>query len=202
MKKINKIAALTLTMLLLALTLAGCGGSASKTLNSYNTIRVSRIDEMNWYTEEVFGLVLNSDNTYELTCHANRFGGEDFDMRGIRTIIYTGKYTIAPSADGEPSHKDVSLEPATEISWEQHGKGFSRVATMPGTFYINTSNWTADMSAVYDPENSTKGAKEFLAEFAVAQTLTVEDPSVDLEDTTLSYRLVTLPDTAGLYEDM
>jgi hypothetical protein len=71
---------------------------------------------------------------------------------------------------------------------------------MPGTFYINTSNWTADMSAVYDPENSTKGAKEFLAEFAVAQTLTVEDPSVDLEDTTLSYRLVTLPDTAALYE--
>ena len=200
MKKFGKIVALALAVMLLALSLAGCGESAAKTQNSFNTIRVSRIDEMNWYTVEVFGLVLNSDNTYELTCHTNRFGGEDFDMRGIRTIIYTGKYSIAPSADGEPSHKDVSLEPATEISWEQHGKGFSRVATMPGTFYVNTSNWTQDMSVLYDPDSNTKGAKEFLAEFGVAQTLTVEDPSVDPEDTTLSYRLVTLPDTAALYE--
>ena len=200
MKKFGKIIALALAVMLLALSLAGCGESAAKTQNSFNTIRVSRIDEMNWYTVEVFGLVLNSDNTYELTCHTNRFGGEDFEMRGIRTIIYTGKYSIAPSADGEPSHKDVSLEPATEISWEQHGKGFSRVATMPGTFYVNTSNWTQDMSVIYDPDNNTKGAKEFLAEFGIAQTLTVEDPSVDPEDTTLSYRLVTLPDTAALYE--
>lgn len=200
MKKIGKLVALTLAILMLSLTLVGCGGSASKTLNSFNTIRVSRIDEMNWYTVETYGLVLNSDNTYELTVHHNRFGGEDFEMRGIRTIIYTGKYSIAPSADGEPSHKDVSLEPATEISWEQHGKGFSRVPVMPGTFYVNTSNWTKDMSVLYDPDNNTKGAKEFLAEFAKAQTLTVEDPSVDPEDTTLAYRLVTLPDVTGLLE--
>ena len=56
------------------------------------------------------------------------------------------------------------------------------------------------MSVLYDPDNNTKGAKEFLAEFAKAQTLTVEDPSVDPEDTTLSYRLVTLPDVTGLLE--
>ena len=56
------------------------------------------------------------------------------------------------------------------------------------------------MSVLYDPDNNTKGAKEFLAEFAKAQILTVEDPSVDPEDTTLSYRLVTLPDVTGLLE--
>ena len=30
---------------------------------------------------------------------------------------------------------------------------------MPGTFYVNTSNWTQDMSVIYDPDNNTKGAK-------------------------------------------
>ncbi|MGX8699013.1 MAG: hypothetical protein ACSW8F_03670 [bacterium] len=200
MKKLTRILALSLAVVMLCLSLAACGEKPATTQNTFTTIRVSRIDAMNWYTDEVFTLKLNSDSTYELTCFADRFGGEDFDMRGVRTLIYTGKYTIAASADGEPSHKDVSLEAATEISWEQHGKGFSRVPVMPGTFYVNTSAWTAEMSAVYDPENSTKGAADFLAEFAKPMTLTVEDPSTDLEDTTLAYRLVTLPDTSDLFD--
>ena len=77
MKKFGKIVALALAVMLLALSLAGCGESAAKTQNSFNTIRVSRIDEMNWYTVEVFGLVLNSDNTYELTYQDYIFGTTD-----------------------------------------------------------------------------------------------------------------------------
>ena len=50
------------------------------------------------------------------------------------------------------------------------------------------------MTAVYDPEGNIKKAEDFLAEFGKAVTITVEDPSLDTEDPTLTYRIVTVPD--------
>ena len=50
------------------------------------------------------------------------------------------------------------------------------------------------MTAVYDPAGNAKKAADFLTEFGKALTLTVEDSSLDKEDTTLSNRIVTLPD--------
>lgn len=203
-KSLLKIASLALAALTLCLTLTACGGAGSSSSagikNTYNTIRVSHIDAMGWYTDEVYSLQLNGDNTYQLYFNTNRFGGEDYDMRGIRTITYTGKYTSAASADGEPTHLDVSLEVPTQITWEQHGKGFTRVQTLPGVFFINTSDWTDAMTAAYDPSGNAKKASDFLSEFGKAMTLTVEDPSLDAEDTTLTYRIVTLPDLGIAYE--
>lgn len=203
-KSLLKIASLALAALTLCLTLTACGGAGSGSSagikSTYNTIRVSHIDAMGWYTDEVYSLQLNGDNTYQLYFNTNRFGGEDYDMRGIRTITYTGKYTSAASADGEPTHLDVSLEVPTQITWEQHGKGFTRVQTLPGVFFINTSDWTDAMTAAYDPSGNAKKASDFLAEFGKAMTLTVEDPSLDAEDTTLTYRIVTLPDLGIAYE--
>ena len=57
------------------------------------------------------------------------------------------------------------------------------------------------MTAIYDVENNTKGASDFLAEFGKAMTITVEDASVDPEDTTLTNRIVTLPDMGILLEE-
>lgn len=199
-KKLTRILSLALAALTLTLGIAACGGSGSAAGKSaaidktFTTIRASYIDAIGWYTDEVFTLELNSNGTYQLIYHTNRFGAEDHDMRAVRTITYAGKYTSAASADGEPSHLDVSMEAPTEITWEQHGKGFSRVAVMPGTFFVNTSAWTDAMSAVYDPAGSGKKAADFLSEFGKAMTLTVEDSSLDAEDTTLSNRIVTLPD--------
>lgn len=204
-KPLFKTISLVLVSLVIVLGLTACGGagasgSSASIANTYTTIRSSLIEEMGWYTNEVFTLELNENGTYQLYYNSNRFGGEDLDMRGVRTITYSGKYTAQASEDGEPSHQDVNLEAPTQITWEQHGKGFGRVATLPGVFSINTSAWTDTMTGVYDPEGNTKGAKEFLAEFAQPMTLTVEDPSTSPDDTTLSYRIVTLPDTSNLFE--
>ena len=199
MKNIAKIVSLALVVVLLCVSLTACGSSIPTIANTYNTIKVSHIDAMGWYAVEYYSLQLNDNDTYQLIFHTNRFGGEDYDMRGVRTITYTGKYSSAPSADGELTHLDVTLEPASQITWEQHGKGFTRVETMPGVFFVNTSAWTDTMTAVYDPEGNTKGAEDFLAQFAKTVTLTVENPSLDLEDTTLTYRIVTLPDLGITY---
>lgn len=208
-KKLAKTLCIAISTMLLALAMTACGGSAggSKAAASssagidttYTTIRSSLIEAMGWYTNEVYTLELNTDGTYQLIYHTNRFGGEDLDMRGVRTITYAGKYTSAASSDGEPSHLDVSLEAATQITWEQHGKGFTRVQTVPGIFFINTSAWTDAMTAAYDAAGS-KGAEDFLAEFAKPLTITVENTALDLEDTTLTNRIVTIPDLGILFE--
>lgn len=198
MKKINRRSFITACAAVAgAAALTACGGSDSSSAeikNTFNTMRASLIEAMGWYTVELFSLQVNNNDTYQLIYHTNRFGGEDLDMRGVRTITYSGKCTSAASSDGEPSHLDISLEAPTQITWEQHGKGFSRVATLPGVFFLNTSAWTDDMTAVYDPAGNAKKAADFLTEFGKALTLTVEDSSLDKEDTTLSNRIVTLPD--------
>lgn len=201
MKKNTKTLSLALATAVLALSLTACGGGSSSSgaiKTTYNTIQSEYIDAIGWYANEVYSLQLNDNDTYQLIYHTNRFGAEDLDMRGVRTITYSGKYTSAASADGEPTHLDVSLEVPTQITWEQHGKGFSRVETMPGTFFINTSSWTDQMTAAYDPEGNAKKSADFLAQFGRAVTITVEDPSLDTEDPTLTYRIVTLPDL-GVY---
>lgn len=199
-KKLARLLSLALASLTLSLAITACGGTGSAAGKgaavdkTFTTMRAAYIDAVGWYNNEIFTLELNNNGTYQLYYNSNRFGAEDYDMRGLRTITYSGKYTSAASADGEPSHLDVSLEVPTEITWEQHGKGFSRAAVMPGTFFVNTSAWTDAMSAVYDPAGSGKKAADFLSEFGKAMTLTVEDSSLDAEDTTLSNRIVTLPD--------
>ena len=50
------------------------------------------------------------------------------------------------------------------------------------------------MTSLYDPQNSTKGAEDFLKEFGSSFTITVEDPSLVPEDTTLTYRLTDVPE--------
>lgn len=191
---LRKIAILAVTAVM-ALSLAACGGSKGGTVqNTFTTTKATLIEGIGWYHNETYTLELNSDKTYQLYFSTVRFGAEDYDMRGLRTITYTGTYTEAASADGEPSHKDVTLAAPTQITWDQQGKGFTRVETMPGNFFINTANWTDAMTLMYDPEGATKGAAEFLAEFGAERVVTVEDSSVDPADTTLSCRLVTLPE--------
>ena len=206
-KNLFRTAGLTLIVLTLCLSLAACGGAAPGAGGSsaaidetYNVMAATYFDEIGWYQNEIFSLQLSTDGTYQLFFNTNRFGAEDYAMRGLRTITYTGKYTSAASADGEPSHLDVSLEAPTQMTWDQQGKGFTRVQTLPGNFFINTSAWTDAMGLIYDPEGSGKTAADFLAEFGKAMTLTVEKPSLDAEDPTLASRIVGLPEMGILNE--
>lgn len=195
MKNVKKFVCMALAAAMLALCLTACGEKAPATPtpatidHTFNTMVGSYIDAIGWYDVELYNLTLNKDGTYTLQMTSNRFGAEDYDMRGLRTITYSGTYTSVASADGEPSHFDVTLAAATQIAWDQQGKGFTRVATMPGNFFINTADWTEAMTTL-----TGTTAEEVLANFAKEVTVTVENPAVDPEDNTLSSRFVTLPE--------
>lgn len=196
-KKLIKLIAAACAVVAMATSLVGCGNKApepAKVDKTFTTMQANYIDAIGWYQQIQYELQLNADGTYELVFDTTRFGAEDCDMRGIRLVTYTGTYTSAASADGEPSHLDVTLAAPVSISWNQQGKGFTRVATLPGNFYISTATWTDAMTTVYDPEGNAKKAEDFLAEFGHEVVITVEDSTVDPEDTTLSNRIVTLPE--------
>lgn len=193
MKKLAKIVALTLSAVLLCMSLASCGGSSAGLSKAFVGSDAYYIDGIGWYSGLTYTLKINSDNTYELTYQQHIFGTTDPGVKGLRTIIYTGKCSSAASADGWETHVDYKLEPATRIYFEQHEKGFGR-STLAGHMVLDTANWTADMTSNFDPEGNTKGAKEFLAEFAEAITVTVEDPTLDAEDISLGFRVVKNPE--------
>ncbi|MBR0062593.1 MAG: hypothetical protein IJP67_00335 [Oscillospiraceae bacterium] len=194
MKKLTKILALSLAVVMLSLSLASCGG-APKLQKAYTGGSSYYIDAIGWYASQTYTLKLNSDSTYELTYQNHIFGTTDPGIKGLRTVVYTGKFTEAAASDGWETHKDITLEPATRIYFEQHEKGFGR-STIAGHTVLDTANWTADMTSVADPENNSMDAKAFLSKFAEKLVITVEDPSLDAEDTSLGYRITTLPDLA------
>ena len=131
---------------------------------------------MGWYNSDVYTLKINADNTYELTYQEHRFGTTDPGIKGLRTIIYKGKCSSAASADGWETHVDYTLEPAESIFFEQHEKGYGR-AKIAGHCLIDTNNWTPD----------------FLGQYAEPLVVTVEDPSLDPEDSSLGYRVIEMP---------
>lgn len=199
MKSMKKILSTLMAAVMLVacmMSLSACGGSqsAATMTNTYTINSPYYIDAIGWYSNNVYMLELNSDNSYTLTMRTDMFGSEDLESKGQRTIKFYGTYTSADAADGEAAHKDVTLSAATRIYFEQHDKGWGRECPVVlGTCCLDTANWTDEMTAVYDAENGTAGAEEFLASLAQEITVTVEDPTVDPEDTTLAYRLVSVP---------
>lgn len=191
MKSFKRVVAALLATIMAVFTLTACGTtpSLSKTFTTGDSFF---IDAIGWYSTNVTTLKINSDNTYELTYQAHIFGTTDPGNKGMRTIIYTGKCSSAPSADGWATHVDYTLEPATRIYFEQHEKGFGR-STIAGHCILDTANWTAAMTEIADPENNAMDGKEFLSEYAEKLTITVEDPSLDPEDVSLGSRIIEAP---------
>lgn len=193
MKKFVKTLILVLTVAALCLSLTACGGGSAGLSKAFTGGEARYLDGIGWYASDVFTLKVNSDNTYELTFQEHIFGTTDPGIKGMRTIIYTGKCSSSPSADGWETHVDYKLEPAERIYFEQHEKGYGRAA-IAGHLVLDTANWTDAMTQAWDAEGGTKGAKEFLSEFAETLTITVEDPTLDPEDVSLGFRIVNLPE--------
>lgn len=192
MKKFVKTLALVLSVLTLCLTLTACSGGSASLSKAFVGSDATFLDGIGWYSGVTYTLKINSDNTYELTYQNHIFGTTDPGVKGLRTIIYTGKCTSAASSDGWETHVDYTLQPADHIYFEQHEKGFGRSA-IAGHCIIDTANWTAGMTELLDPENNAMDAKAFLAEYAETITVTVEDPALDPEDVSLGCRIVTNP---------
>lgn len=193
MKKLTKILALSLSAVLLCMSLASCGGSSASLSKAFVGSDAFFIDGIGWYSGTTYTLKINSDNTYELTYQNHIFGTTDPGVKGLRTVIYTGKCSSSASADGWETHVDYKLEPAERIYFEQHEKGFGR-STIAGHLVLDTANWTDEMTSSFDPEGNSKGASEFLSEFAETITITVEDPTLDPEDVSLGFRVVSNPE--------
>ena len=193
MKKFVKALALVLSAVILCMSLTACGGGSASLSKAFTGGDSYYIDGIGWYSSKVYTLKVNSDNTYELTYQEHIFGTSDPGIKGMRTIIYTGKCSSSPSSDGWETHVDYKLEPAERIYFEQHEKGYGRSA-IAGHIVLDTANWTDAMTQAWDAEGGTKGAKEFLSEFAETLTITVEDPTLDAEDVSLGFRIVNLPE--------
>ena len=193
MRKLAKVLSLALAVMLMALTLTACGSSGSAGLSKQFTAGTANyLEDIGWYNSDVYTLRLIGEDAYELIFQEYRFGAEDAGTKGLRTIIYTGKCSVGESADGWETHRDVTLQPAERIFLEQHEKGYGRAA-IPGHCVIDTANWTDAMTELLDPENNAMTAKDFLGKYAEKVVITVEDPSLDAEDTSLGYKIVEIP---------
>lgn len=176
----------------MALSLAGCGGSGSGSADIAATYMISNatyLEDIAWYSNEDVMLVTNGDSTYDLYFKNDIFGTTDPGVKGNKTIIYSGSFSSAASADGDASHLDLTLEAPTRIYFEQHGKAYGRNGYATNMM-LDTANWTDAMTTVAFPAGSEDGAADFLAKYAQEMTITVEDPAQSPDDTTLSYRIV------------
>ena len=132
------------------------------------------LDSIAWYSSDVYTLKINSNDTYELTYQMHTFGTTDPGLKALRTIIYTGTCTSAP-VDGEEAQTAYTLAVPTRI---------------------DTDNWNDAMTLAYDPESNAKKAEDFLAQFGEELTIEVEDPTLSPEDTTLSSKILQVPELA------
>ncbi len=177
-----------------SLSMISCGSDSGTLENMYMLSVPSQMEGIGWYNLDNYSLELLSGDKYRLVYKTDIFGGSDMIMKGNRTLMYWGDFTSVPSADGEPSHLDIALQAPTRIFYEQHGKRWGRgVDFLTGDLLIDTAAWTDLMTQIYDPETTSKGAEEFLAENAHPMTVTVENPSLSPEDTSLVYRITEAP---------
>lgn len=174
--------------------MTGCsGGGSGDYTATYMISEANYMDGIGWYSNEDVMLVTNSDNTYDLYFKKDVFGTTDPGIKGNKTIVYSGNYTSEASADGDATHLDITLEAPTRIYFEQHGKAYGR-NVYAGNMMLDTANWTDAMTTLAFPSGSEDGAADFLAKYAKEMTLTVEDPSLSPDDTTLSYRITAMPE--------
>lgn len=171
--------------LILALVLALSLATVAMADGYYMTFDSYLVDAVGWWFCNDISLKVTGD-TYELALHHNVFGTTDPGIKGNKTVIYTGTCSVAPSADGETSHLDVTIETVDNIMFEQHGKSIGR-QVLNFAMVLDTANWTDDMEDIYGDT-----CEAFLEnhQAPAGAVITVEDLALDYDDVTLVNRIV------------
>lgn len=183
----KKIIAIVLT-LVMALSMVGAASATSYYM--YHTENL--IDGVFWWWVKDTSLFLDQENgTYTLMHKESAFGtqpAEDGSSndKGSKTIIYKGTCDIAPSADGETAHLDVTITSVDSVMLEQHGKFVGR-NVLNFAMVLDSECWTEDMEDIY---GDTVEAWVANHQAPLGAVITVEDLALDYDDVTLCNRIV------------
>lgn len=178
----KKAIALVLT-LVMALSMVAVA-SADRVYSHFNTYLV---DAVGWYFVNDYTLKVNQEaGTYELMYKNDIFGTTDPGVKGSKTLIYSGTCTVAPAADGETAHLDVTIDTVDNIYFEQHEKAFGR-QVLNFAMVLDTANWDDMMEEIYGDT-----CEAFLEnhQAPVGLTITVEDLALDYDDVTLVNKIL------------
>ena len=183
----KKLIAIVLT-LVMALSMVGAASATSYYMNHSEYL----VEEVGWWFVNDTSLFLDQENgTYTLMFKNCAFGtqpAEDGSSndKGAKTIIYKGTCDIAPSADGETAHLDVTITSVDSVMLEQHGKFIGRLV-LNYAMVLDSENWTDEMEDIYG--DSVEAWVEN-HQAPLGAVITVEDLALDYDDVTLCNRIV------------
>lgn len=186
----KKVIALVLT-LVMALSMVAVVSADS----IYSAFSTSFVDAVGWYFVNDYTLMVDQEaGTYKLMFKNDIFGTTDPGVKGVKNVIYSGTCTVAPSADGETAHLDVTIETVDNIYFEQHEKAFGR-QVLNYAMVLDTANWDDMMEEIYGDT-----CEAFLEnhQAPVGAVITVEDLALDYDDVTLVNKIVSNMDELGL----
>lgn len=186
----KKVIALVLT-LVMALSMVAAASADS----IYSIFSTSYADSVGWYFVSDYTLMVDQEaGTYQLMFKNDIFGTTDPGIKGIKNVIYSGTCTVAPSADGETAHLDVTIETVDNIYFEQHEKAFGR-QVLNYAMVLDTANWDDMMEEMYGDT-----CEAFLEnhQAPAGAVITVEDMALDYDDVTLVNKIISNMDELGL----
>lgn len=173
--------------LVLAAMMALSMVSVASASTYYMTYTTNFVDDVGWYWLNDTSLFLDAEaGTYTLLYKSSAFGTVDPGDKGSKTIMYTGTCEVAPSADGEDAHLDVTITSVDNVMLEQHGKFIGR-NVLNFAMVLDSANWTDDMEDIY---GDTCEAWVENHQAPLGLVITVEDLSLDYDDVTLYNHIV------------
>lgn len=185
-----------LIALVLALAMTFAMVTVASADRIYSSFSTNYVDAVGWYFVNDYTLKVDQEaGTYELTFKNDIFGTTDPGIKGVKNVIYSGKCTVAPAADGETAHLDVTIDSVDSIYFEQHEKAFGR-QVLNFSMVLDTANWDDMMDDIYGDT-----CEAFLEnhQAPVGKTITVEDLALDYDDVTLVNKIVSdLADLADI----
>lgn len=186
----KKVIALVLTLVMaLSMVAVACADSIYSAFSTYF------VDAVGWYFVNDYTLMVDQEaGTYQLMFKNDIFGTTDPGVKGVKNVIYSGTCTVAPSADGETAHLDVTIETVDNIYFEQHEKAFGR-QVLNYAMVLDTANWDDMMEEIYGDT-----CEAFLEnhQAPMGAVITVEDLALDYDDVTLVNKIVSNMDELGL----
>lgn len=176
-----------ITALVLALVLALSMVGAASAQGIYSTFSSYLVDAVGWYFLNDATLIVDKEaGTYTLLYKSDIFGTVDPGVKGIKNIVYTGTCEVAPAADGETAHEDITITSVDSILFEQHEKAWGR-QVLNFTMVLDTANWDDVMEDMYGDT-----VEAFLEnhQALVGTVITVEDVTLDYDDVTLANKII------------